>query len=128
MLKLNNMCEVNYTIEELVNHPKLSDDYKFSAIEEMIKENDFIEWLEQQELGLSLENLGLKLDDLEDFYDIDDTDSHYVEQKFATGDKISFDYDETLTTIRGMELAKKKIDEGYVVYIISARQDKEQMN
>ena len=43
------------------------------------------------------------------------------------GEKISFDYDETLTTEQGMELAKRKIAEGYEVYIISARQDKEPM-
>lgn len=41
--------------------------------------------------------------------------------------KISFDYDETISTDRGKELAKKKIAEGNVVYIISARQDKEGM-
>lgn len=43
------------------------------------------------------------------------------------GQKISFDYDETLTTERGMILAKKHIDDGDVVYIISARSDKEPM-
>lgn len=47
-------------------------------------------------------------------------------ESFA-GEKISFDYDETLTTEQGMELAKRKIAEGYEVYIISARQDKEPM-
>jgi hypothetical protein len=48
------------------------------------------------------------------------------EQHFA-GDKISFDYDETLSTSRGKELAKKQIADGNTVYIISARQDKEGM-
>jgi len=42
-------------------------------------------------------------------------------------EKVSFDYDETLTTAEGMELAKRKIADGYEVYIISARQDKEPM-
>lgn len=41
--------------------------------------------------------------------------------------KISFDYDETLSTKRGMELAKKLIDDGNTLYIISARNDKEGM-
>lgn len=41
--------------------------------------------------------------------------------------KISFDYDETLTTDKGMELAKKAIENGDDVYIISARSDKEPM-
>jgi hypothetical protein len=41
--------------------------------------------------------------------------------------KISFDYDDTLSTKRGMELAKKLIDDGNSLYIISARNDKEGM-
>lgn len=48
------------------------------------------------------------------------------EEKLAT-DKISFDYDETLTTKSGMERAKQYIDKGVVVYIISARQEKDGM-
>jgi hypothetical protein len=48
------------------------------------------------------------------------------DQHFAKN-KISFDYDETISTDRGKELAMKKIAEGNVVYIISARQDKEGM-
>jgi hypothetical protein len=42
-------------------------------------------------------------------------------------EKISFDYDETLNTERGKELAKRKISEGFTVYIISARNDAESM-
>lgn len=38
--------------------------------------------------------------------------------------KISIDYDETLSTDRGMELAKRLIAEGNDLYIISARRDK----
>ena len=45
------------------------------------------------------------------------------EQHFA-GSKISFDYDDTLSTSRGKELAKKEIEAGNTVYIISARSDK----
>lgn len=48
------------------------------------------------------------------------------EEKLAT-DKISFDYDETLTTKSGMEMAQKYIDQGTVVYIISARKEKDGM-
>lgn len=48
------------------------------------------------------------------------------EQHFS-GEKISFDYDDTLSTSRGKELAKKEIDAGNDIYIISARQDKEGM-
>lgn len=45
----------------------------------------------------------------------------------ATDRKVSFDYDDTLSTERGKKLAKKEIDGGAVVYIISARGDKEGM-
>lgn len=44
------------------------------------------------------------------------------EEHFA-GVKISIDYDDTLSTDRGKELAKRLISEGDVVYIISARND-----
>ena len=38
--------------------------------------------------------------------------------------KVSYDYDETLTTDKGMEMAKRAIDRGDEVYIISARRDR----
>jgi hypothetical protein len=41
--------------------------------------------------------------------------------------KISIDYDDTLSTERGKELAKRLIAEGDIVYIISARNDVEGM-
>jgi hypothetical protein len=44
------------------------------------------------------------------------------EQHFATN-KVSFDYDDTLSTSRGKELAKKEIDAGNTIYIISARNE-----
>lgn len=42
-------------------------------------------------------------------------------------EKISFDYDETLTTQKGMQKAKEYINKGAIVYIISARDNKEPM-
>jgi hypothetical protein len=47
----------------------------------------------------------------------------YVIGDFA-GLKVSFDYDDTLSTRRGKELAKKEIEKGSELYIISARNDK----
>lgn len=35
--------------------------------------------------------------------------------------KVSFDYDGTLSTAKGMELAQQEINKGNIVYIISAR-------
>jgi len=48
------------------------------------------------------------------------------EQHFA-GLKISFDYDDTLSTKRGVELALKEIAADNIVFIISARSDKSPM-
>jgi len=41
--------------------------------------------------------------------------------------KVSFDYDGTLSTAKGMELAKNEINKGNIVYIISARSFKPMM-
>lgn len=48
------------------------------------------------------------------------------EEKMAV-EKVSFDYDETLSTAKGMKLAAEWINKGTDVYIISARQDKDGM-
>jgi hypothetical protein len=48
------------------------------------------------------------------------------EEKLA-GEKISFDYDSTLSTLKGTELAQSLIDSGAELYIISARGDKDGM-
>jgi len=48
------------------------------------------------------------------------------EQHFA-GQKVSFDYDDTLSTDRGKQAAKREIDAGNTVYIISARNSKDEM-
>jgi short-subunit dehydrogenase involved in D-alanine esterification of teichoic acids len=42
-------------------------------------------------------------------------------EKFLNAKKISFDYDGTFSKNKGFELAKKLIEEGNSVYIISAR-------
>jgi len=41
--------------------------------------------------------------------------------------KVSFDYDGTLSTAKGMELAQEEINKGNIVYIISARSSKSMM-
>jgi soluble P-type ATPase len=61
-----------------------------------------------------------------------DVDQRYVvcQDAFKTklaGEKISFDFDGTLSTKRGYEKAKQLINEGAEVYIISARQNKDGM-
>lgn len=118
------MCDFSIDdIDYIINHPKLSDEYKFKYVEDIANQEIFLDWFDNElGLGVTLEELGLKLEDLTDFYDLDETDYIHTEEMFVEGDKISFDYDDTLTTKRGFELAKSKIDEGYIVYIISARQ------
>jgi len=46
---------------------------------------------------------------------------------FAVFEKISFDYDNTLITSKGKELAQKELDKGNDVYIISARNSKDEL-
>ena len=50
-----------------------------------------------------------------------------AEQEFVRGEKVSFDYDDTLSTWRGMGLALHEKYAGSTLYIISARQDKSGM-
>ena len=47
--------------------------------------------------------------------------------ELALKEKISFDYDGTLSTADGKKLARKLISEGNTIYIISARNDKQGM-
>lgn len=53
--------------------------------------------------------------------------SSYLENKITNAEKVSFDYDDTLSTDKGKETAKRLINQGDTVYIISARNDKEGM-
>ena len=65
------------------------------------------------------------------------SEEYDIDQRFAVcqdafktklaGEKISFDFDVTLSTKRGYEKAKQLINEGAEVYIISARQNKDGM-
>ena len=50
-----------------------------------------------------------------------------ADEAFALGEKVSFDYDETLTNPRGMGLARHEINSGSEEYIISARGNKAPM-
>jgi hypothetical protein len=53
-----------------------------------------------------------------------------ITQGIAIGDynmsglKVSFDYDDTLTTKKGLELLRKELNENNTIYIISARDNK----
>jgi hypothetical protein len=72
------MCEVAYTLEEIINHPRLSDDYKFSYIGDMVEQEEFCDWFESlNNLGISIDSLGIDiadLDSLDYIWDINDED------------------------------------------------------
>lgn len=59
--------------------------------------------------------------------DKDDNWKFEAIEVLLAGEKISFDYHETINTERGKELAKRKVAEGYDVYIISAGDNKDEM-
>lgn len=48
-------------------------------------------------------------------------------QEHLAGEKISFDYDDTFSTQKGFDKAMSLIQDGAIVYIISARQEKDGM-
>jgi len=49
------------------------------------------------------------------------------EYKRAAGERVSFDYDGTLTTMKGLELLQKEQNDGSEIYIISAREDDDEL-
>lgn len=49
------------------------------------------------------------------------TDDSPKKESFSDENRVSFNYDSTLSTAKGIELVKKNIKEGKIVYIISAR-------
>ena len=72
------MCDINYTFEELLYHPKLSDEYKVQYFEDMVNEDVFCDWFESlNNLGISISNLGIDIADLNSLdyiWDINDED------------------------------------------------------
>jgi len=48
-------------------------------------------------------------------------------KKSFVGSKISFDYDDVLSTDKGLKMAQDEVKKGNVVYIVSARREKDGM-
>ena len=88
------MCQLHYTLEELINHPRLSDDYKFNAIQEMLNEDEFCEWFESlNNLGISISNLGIDIADLNSLdyiWDINDEDKGIPSATTQFGEQENF--------------------------------------
>jgi hypothetical protein len=74
------MCDIQneWGLEEILNHPKLSDDYKFSFIEELVNEEEFCDWFETlNNLGLPIGGMGITISDLDNLdyiWDLNDDD------------------------------------------------------
>ncbi len=106
-----------------VNNPVIWNDYvktgivKGFSIEgyfaDLKKETEDTELSMEIEAGLQL--LSIKAELLKNI----------VKKKELAKKKISFDFDDTLSTSKGTELAKRLIEEGNDIYIISARNSKE---
>lgn len=74
------MCDLrnNYSLDEILFHPKLSDDCKYDFIKEIVDEQMFVDWFETLDnLGVSIDDLGLTIDILDNvdyIWDIEDSD------------------------------------------------------
>ena len=75
------MCDLrnNYTPNEVLDHPKLSDDYKIKYFFNLTLQEDFYGLLNS--LGLGLNNLGLTIgdvDNLDYIWDVNAEDNKYI--------------------------------------------------
>lgn len=87
------MCDLSkdYTLEEIILHPKLTDEYKFEYVKELLWEEEFVEWFDTlNNLGISIDSLGLTteiIDNVDYIWQIDDSDlvpsQTFSEEKFA---------------------------------------------
>ena len=87
------MCDLSkdYTLEEVILHPKLTDEYKFEYVKELLWEEEFVEWFDTlNNLGISIDSLGLTteiIDNVDYIWQIDDSDlvpsQTFSEEKFA---------------------------------------------
>jgi hypothetical protein len=88
------MCDNIWNLEELINHPKLSDDYKFAIVEEMLSEEAMMEAFDSlNNLGISIDSLGLTIDNIDNLdyiWDINDEDkgvpsstTQFAQENFA---------------------------------------------
>jgi len=78
------MCDITneFTPEEVINHPKLSDSYKFEYFEKLAKEEDFYDVLNN--LGVAIDDLGIGLGDIDNLdyiWDINEEDTKGIPSK-----------------------------------------------
>jgi hypothetical protein len=71
------MCDItnDWSMDEVLNHPKLSDDYKYQYFQDLVNEDDYFEVLNN--LGLTIDGLGVTISDLDNLdyiWDLNDDD------------------------------------------------------
>ena len=109
---INNEAEVNYIA--IVDAPAIKKDF-------LMFREDFVEPNKGEHQDEFLQRcIKYVIDEGKDSEQAVAICNSLWEQHFAAN-KISFDYDDTLSTQRGKDLAKKLIAEGNTLYIISAR-------
>jgi len=59
------MCDItnDWSMDEVLNHPKLSDDYKYQYFQDLVDQEDYFEVLNN--LGLTIDGLGITVSDLD---------------------------------------------------------------
>ena len=71
------MCDItnDWSMDEVLNHPKLSDDYKYQYFQDLVDQEDYFEVLNN--LGLPIGGLGITVSDLDNLdyiWDLNDDD------------------------------------------------------
>ena len=92
------MCDLrnNYTPNEVLDHPKLSDDYKIKYFFNLTLQEDFYGLLNS--LGLGLNNLGLTIgdvDNLDYIWDVNAEDNKYINSQTS-----AFENEDEITLFR----------------------------
>ena len=71
------MCDItnDWSMDEVLNHPKLSDEYKYQYFQDLVDQEDYFEVLNN--LGLPIGGLGITVSDLDNLdyiWDLNDDD------------------------------------------------------
>jgi len=90
------MCDITneWEWDEVINHPKLSDDFKYNFFQDIVNEDVFCDWFESlNNLGISVGSLGLTndmIDNRDYIWGIDDEDYGIPTQNIAFSKKEEF--------------------------------------
>lgn len=92
------MCEIrtDWTMDEVINHPKLSDDFKINYFFELTLQEDFYGLLNS--LGLGIGNIGLTIGDIDNLDYIWDINAE--DDKLIVSNTEAFENDKEMTLYR----------------------------